>query len=92
MSKRYSIAEARASLPSIIDEVESGAGVELTRRGKPVAVMVSMPEYARLRQKRTDFKEAYRHFLKGRRLHDVGVEPEFAGELRDRAVGRKVPL
>ena len=36
MSKRYSIADARRNLPSLVDEAESGAEVELTRRGKAV--------------------------------------------------------
>ena len=41
VTKRYSIAEARAILPTLVDEVQAGNEVELTRRGKPVAVVVS---------------------------------------------------
>ena len=41
MVKKYSIAEARTHLPTIIDEAEAGLEIELTRRGKPVAVIVS---------------------------------------------------
>lgn len=92
MSRRYSIAEARAHLPTILDEVESGAGVELTRRGKPVAVMVSVTEYERLRGERVDFKDAYQRFLKNHRLLETGVERGFSGKLRDHTVGRKVSL
>ena len=38
MSKSYSVANARARLANIVHEVEAGAEVELTRRGKKVAV------------------------------------------------------
>jgi prevent-host-death family protein len=34
---RYSIAEAKAHLSELIDRVEAGATVEITRRGKLVA-------------------------------------------------------
>lgn len=92
MTRRYSIAQARANLPTIVDEVESGAGVELTRRGKPVAVMLSVEQYARLRGERTDFKEAYARFLATHRLAQAGVEPGFAARVRDRSAERKVSL
>ena len=49
MSRKYSIAEARARLPAIIDQAEAGQEIEVTRRGKPVAAVVSVRELARLR-------------------------------------------
>ena len=48
MSKAYSIAEARNQLSRVVHEAEDGAGVELTRRGKPVAVVLSIKEFRRL--------------------------------------------
>ena len=60
--KRYSIAEARDQLPGIVHEVEQGAPVELTRRGKPVAVIVSIDEFDRLASKRRGFGEALEEF------------------------------
>jgi antitoxin (DNA-binding transcriptional repressor) of toxin-antitoxin stability system len=41
--KRYSVAEARAQLTSLLDAVHAGEEVEITRRGKPVAI-VRRPE------------------------------------------------
>jgi prevent-host-death family protein len=41
-SKQYSIAQARSSLPTIVDEAQAGVDVELTRRGKPVAAVISL--------------------------------------------------
>jgi prevent-host-death family protein len=92
MEQSYSIAEARANLPTLIDQVEAGAAVELTRRGKGVAVMISVAEYQRLRGKRTSFQDRYQKFLKKHLLADVGLEPDFARKLRDRSPGRKVDL
>ncbi|MGH8729354.1 MAG: type II toxin-antitoxin system Phd/YefM family antitoxin [Burkholderiales bacterium] len=48
MEQQYSIAQARDQLPGIVHEVEKGKTVTLTRRGKPVARLVSVREYDRL--------------------------------------------
>ena len=90
MVKSYAIAEARANLPTLIDEVEAGMAIELTRRGKGVAVMISVTEYQRLCSKRLTFQAAYQRFLKKHSLSEVGLEPGFARKLRDRSLGRKV--
>lgn len=92
MARRYSVADARAQLPSILKEVESGSDVELTRHGRPVAVMVSVDTYERLRTERVAFKDAYDRFLMTHRLKEVGVDKNFAKRVRDRSVGRKVEL
>ena len=92
MPRRYSVAEARAHLPAILDHVEAGADVELTRRGRRVAVLVSADEYERLRAGHTDFATAYAAFLDDHSLADVGVGARFARGLRDRSTGRKVEL
>ena len=92
MAQSYAIAEARANLPTLVDEVEAGAAVELTRRGKVVAIMISVAEYQRLRSKHPSFQEAYQRFLKKHSLDKVGLEPNFARKLRDRSSGRKVDL
>jgi|SRR5579871_4395996 len=90
MPQRYSIAEARARLPSIVDEAETGVEIELTRRGQPVAVLVSPREFERLRGKRVHFRDAYKKFLKTHRVEETGVDEEFAASVRDRTTGRKV--
>jgi prevent-host-death family protein len=92
MSLRYSLAEARSSLPTIVDEAEAGRTVELTRRGKPVAVVLSHREFERLRGNRPTFDEAYRTFLQHHALDDIGVDTRFAAAVRDRSEGRKVTL
>jgi prevent-host-death family protein len=92
MSSRYSIADARTNLPTIVDKAEAGMKVELTRRGKPVAVVVSLREFERLQGDRTRFREAYKHFLDRYSLKEIGLEDDFLSSLRDKRVGRKVRL
>jgi len=92
MSQRYSIAEARSHLPTIVDRAEAGYQVELTRRGKPVAVVVSLREFERLRGNRPRFSEAYGTFLEQYSLDEVGLEDRFAASVRDRSRGRETAL
>jgi prevent-host-death family protein len=92
MSKRYSIAEARSNLPTIVDQAEAGAEVELTRRGKPVAVVISHRQLERLRSDRPRFVDVYRTFLRKHLLKDIGIESDFFQATRERAAGRKVSL
>lgn len=91
MTKRYSIAEARADLAQIVDEAVAGAEVELTRRGKPVAVVVSRQHLDRLRSERPTFAEAYRRFLDRYPLDGIDADEVFGG-LRDEGAGRPVDL
>ena len=92
MPPRYSIAQARSHLPTIVDQAASGLEVELTRRGEPVAVVVSHREFERLRGRRQRFGDAYRKFLAAHALGDIGVDENFAASTRDRTPGRKVSL
>ena len=91
MGRRYSIAEARANLPSIVDEVEAGPPVEITRRGKPVAVVLSPNHYESLVHRHVSFSEAYRLFSDKYAIDEFGLEGEFEA-LRERSDGRKVEI
>ena len=92
MSKSYSVANARAKLANILQEVEAGAEVELTRRGKKVAVMMSAARYARLRGERVAFMTAYETFRTNHDLAEAGLDPNWARELRQKDLGRPVKL
>ncbi|MCD6139305.1 MAG: type II toxin-antitoxin system Phd/YefM family antitoxin [Deltaproteobacteria bacterium] len=90
MQKQFSIAEAKNKLPALIHYVEKGPYVELTRRGKPVAVLLSIHEYERLSRKHIGFWSAISEFR--RRIEGEGIEitdRDFEG-LRDLSSGRKV--
>jgi prevent-host-death family protein len=92
MSRRYSIAEARSRLPGIIDEAEAGREVELTRRGKPVAVVVSIREIERLRGTRPRFSQTYAAFLGKHAPDEIGLDKDFPASVRDRSRGRETTL
>jgi prevent-host-death family protein len=89
-SKQYSIAQARSSLPTIVDEAEAGVDVELTRRGKPVAAVISLEKLERLRGERPRFADAYRDFLAKYSLDEVGLDEAFVRSLREKDRGREV--
>lgn len=92
MSRSYTVATARAKLAEIVDEVEAGKEVELTRRGKKVAVVMSAARYARLRGDRVAFMTAYETFREAHDLQAVGLDREWAEALRDKSPGRGVKL
>ena len=92
MQRIYSIAAARAKFAEIIDEVEGGEEIEIVRRGKKVAVLVSPARYARMAGERTAFGDAYDSFMRGRDAATFGFEPGEIEEARDRTPGRTVKL
>ena len=92
VARTYTIANARAKLSDIVDEVEAGSEVELTRRGKKVAIVMSAARYARLRGERVAFMTAYETFRAGYDLAEAGLDRSFARGLRQRDVARPVKL
>jgi prevent-host-death family protein len=92
MSQTYSITSARATLPHIVDEVEAGSDVGLTRRGKKVAVVMSAARYARLRGERVAFMTAYETFRAKHDLGETGIGPDWVQELRQRDAARPVKV
>jgi prevent-host-death family protein len=92
MSKIYSVAAARARLPQILDEVESGKDVQLSRRGRLVAVVVSGERYESLRSDRAQFGDSYRSFVQRHSLAEIGLDTDFFDSARDKGAGRQVRL
>jgi prevent-host-death family protein len=92
MAKRYSIAEVRDRLSEVVHEAETGEKITLTRRGKPVAVLVSEHEFARLLGESQGFWEAYQKFRQEVGLDRLGITPSSFRGLRDRTPGRQVKL
>ena len=90
MSKRYSIAEARSNLPAIVDQAEAGLEIELTRRGKPVAVVVSTRGLERRRSDDVRFSDAYHNFLKMYSLDEIGIDEHLLQSARKKDKGREV--
>ena len=90
MLKQYSIAEARNHFTSLVHHVEQESAIELTRHGKPVAVLLSIQEYKRLSSSKSGFWEAFKVFQNKVNLPELDLEPDLFAGLRDRSPGREV--
>jgi prevent-host-death family protein len=87
--KRVSVAEAKNTLPALLHEAES-APVEIVRRGKPVAVILSRASYDRLRSKSEGVWVALERFRDTHDLDELDAAGAFDG-VRDRSpLGRPV--
>lgn len=90
--KRRSAAETRANLSEILRQVERGSSVEVTRRGKPVAVLLSLREYERLGNGSRTFEGAFAEFRRTVDLKALQIDPGIFEGLRDRSAGREARL
>jgi prevent-host-death family protein len=89
MIKTYSIAEARDNFTSVVHEAERGTKVELTRRGKAVAVLIGVEDFERLTNGDSRFTDAYQRFRSEHDLAELQIDPiEAFGEARDSSPGR----
>ena len=91
-ARRYSIARAREQLPGIVRTVERGGSVEITRRGAPVAVVMSLESRDRLLARRKTFAEAYDELVERLGERPGVVKSRYFDQLRDTGTGRKVDL
>lgn len=87
VSKQYSIAEARENFTSMVNEAEKGERVELTRRGRPVAILMSLAEYGQLANGRRSFWESYEEYLRQHPTPEIDIGDVFEGT-RDPSPGR----
>jgi antitoxin Phd len=91
-AQRVTVAEARSGLPRLLHAVERGQPVEITRRGQPVAVVLSLADYQRLSGKPRDAWEAYEQWSASVDPCDRELPDDFFTKLRDRSPGRRVRL
>ena len=91
MARRKTIAEARDNLARLIHEVEDGEPIEITRRGHPVAVLVSVEAMERLRSGKTGFWEAVTRFREQTDLATLQLAQALE-DTRDSSDGRTVEL
>jgi len=89
MKKTYSIAEAKDGFTRLIRIVEAGDHVHITRRGRPVAVLLSREVFETLEPKRPGFAEALARFRELVGPEDLLDDEDLAG-LRDQSSGREV--
>ena len=87
--RRLSIAETRKNLAAVVRSVEKGDVVEVTRRGEPVAVLLSARDYEGLTRGGGDLWDAICGFRKSTDLSKLHLEDVYV-DVRDRSRGRRV--
>ncbi len=89
LDKKYSIAQTRDNLAAIIHSLEKIKRVEITRRGEPVAVLISKKEFDRMSTPSKGFWERYQEFLSEVDLEEADLDPdEIFKDVRDKSPGR----
>lgn len=88
MARAFSIAQARHNLAALVHDLERQPFIQLTRRGKPVAVLLSLGEYQRLTAAR--FWDAYTAFRTTTDLAKLEIHPNLFNGLRDKSSGREM--
>lgn len=88
MFKTFSIAEARHSLAALVHQLERQPIIQLTRRGKPVAVLLSVREYQRLVAAKAGFWDAYANFRSQANLKELDIDPKLF-DVREKSQGRE---
>jgi len=87
--RRLSIAETRKNLAAVVRSVEDGEVVEVTRRGHPVAVLLSSKDYEGLTRGAGDLWGAIRAFRDSVDPDALHLDDVYR-DVRDRSPGRKV--
>jgi prevent-host-death family protein len=89
---KVSVAEARQNFARLIKHAQQGRAIEITRRGEPVAVLLSASEYLALTGERPSFVEAVDRVRKRLGVDDLEIGDGDFERLRDESPGREVSL
>ena len=89
--KEVSISSARQNLPSLVRDAQRGMTVTLTRRGEPVAVMISTDRYRTYAKSSVPLGRALDNFRSAFDLEQLDIESVYEG-VRDRTEGRVGPF
>lgn len=76
MGKQQSITEAKCNLQQLVRDAESGELIELTRRGKCVAVLIGQRQFERLATRSGRFSEAWSTFTRDVSLFELAINPD----------------
>jgi prevent-host-death family protein len=90
MMPRYSIAEARNHFAELVHDLKHISRVEVTRRGRPVAILLSVEEFEMLCAGNITFESAYEAFRNTHDLANETIEPGIFDDLRDPSQGREM--
>lgn len=92
MKRSVPIGLARDQFARLVHEAERGTPIEWTRRGQPVAVMVSVAEYRRLSGASHGFTRALQSLRAGLSPQELSELSSALEPVRDRDIGRAVGL
>ena len=91
-SSKVSVAEARQHFARLIKRAQQGKAIEITRRGEPVAVLVSAAEYSAITGDRPSFIDATAQIRERLDVDSLNIgDSDFEG-LREESPGRDVSL
>ena len=89
---QFSIAEARNRFTQIVHMVEHGKPVRLFRRGKAVAVVLSINEYVKLVNPGDFWAPLARFREQIEQGEREAIEPDVFANVRDKSTGRDASL
>jgi prevent-host-death family protein len=92
VAKSFSVAEARQNFARLLQTAERGRVVEITRRGEPVAVVLSAAQYLALMGGGPSFKAAIDEIRARLGVDRLGIDDEDFAGLREESAGREVLL
>jgi prevent-host-death family protein len=92
VTKAVTIAEAKDQLSRLVHEVEAGGPVHVTRRGRTVAVLMSVADHVRLTSTGGSFWDDLDGFRAQWGLDEAGIEASDWLPERSRDPGRPVDL
>jgi prevent-host-death family protein len=88
----FSITDARSQLPTIIHSVEKGVVAQFTRRGEPVAILLSLKEYETLLlQRKGSLLQAFNAYRSLMEQTNDEFLDEDVDSWRDKEEGRNLP-
>ncbi len=90
MSNQYSVAEARDQFARLVRFAEKGKVVEVTRRGKTVAVILSAKEYLKQWNRKKPLWKGIEEWRKKYNVDALGLGPEIWDGVGDKSPGRDV--
>jgi prevent-host-death family protein len=89
---KVSVAEARQHFARLIKRAQQGKTIEITRRGEPVAVLLSASAYSAITGERSSFIDAMRQVRERLGVDQLEIgDAEFEG-LREESPGRDISL
>ena len=92
MDRTFSIAQTRDNLAALLKTLRRESVIRITRRGKPVAVLLSVEDYDRLTSGKSGFWDAYTRYLRQVDLAALDIGPDVFEAVRDTSPGREVDV